>query len=513
MLKNLLRSAFLVSGFTLLSRIMGMVRDMVLAFYMGSGIYADVFFVAFRIPNLFRRIFGEGAFNSAFVPVLNEEIEKDDEEAVHRFIDLTSGLLITGLLITVAVGIIGARWVVYLVAPGFSEDPEKLQLAIEALRWTFPYLFCISLVAMSAGILNSYHRFAVPAFTPVLLNLVLIGAAIGWLPLYDPDSLVMAVGVFIAGFVQLFFQFPFLRQINRLPKPKLKGWRENSGVRKVFRLMAPSLIGASAGQLNLIINTIIASFLITGSVSWLYYSDRLMEFPVGILAIAIGTVILPTLSKSYTNKDDKAFSAVLDWGLRLALLLCLPAAVALGLLALPLLTTLFMYGAFSANDAQMSSLSLTAFSFGVPAVVLIKVLAPAYFSRQDTKSPVRFALIAMACNIIFGLMLSQFYAHVGLAMALTISSNINMLLLLYFALKRNLYRPEQGWLRFFMSVLFAVIIMGAVIYYLKGSDTDWIRWNLSERIVHLAGIIVASVLAYAMVLVLCGIRPRHFYNE
>ncbi|WP_082885780.1 murein biosynthesis integral membrane protein MurJ, partial [Oleiphilus sp. HI0061] len=384
---GLLRSSGIVGVMTMLSRVFGLVRDVVVANLFGASAGADAFFVAFKIPNFFRRLFAEGAFSQAFVPVLSEYRSQRTEREVRQLVNSVAGVLGLVLLLITALAVMGAPWLTALFAPGFLEDTEKYNLASDMLRITFPYLLLISLTAFAGSILNSYGYFAIPAFTPVLLNLVLISAALWLTPLFTEPVMGLAWGVFIAGLIQLFFQFPFLIKMGLMPRPRLDYRHE--GVRRIFILMVPALFGVSVSQINLLLDTVLASFLQTGSVSWLYYSDRLAELPLGIFGIAIATVILPSLSRKHSSQSHKAFSDTLDWAIRIVLLMGVPAAVALIVLAEPLVTSLFYYGALEQRDVYMSAMSLRAYALGLLAFMLIKVLAPGYFSRQDMKTPVK----------------------------------------------------------------------------------------------------------------------------
>ncbi len=418
---GLLASTLVVSSMTLLSRVLGLVRDVVLARLLGASAGTDAFFVAFRIPNFLRRLFAEGAFNQAFVPVLSEYRTKQRDEgsiaATKALIDRVAGTLGGTLALITLIGVLAAPLMIWLFAPGFGDDPQKRALAVEMLRLTFPYLFFISLTAFAGAILNTWNRFAVPAFTPVLLNLSLIGSALYLAPQFAEGRMAVALawGVLIAGIAQLLFQLPFLARLNLMPVPRM-AWRDE-GVRRILRLMAPAMFGVSVSQINLLLDTVLASLLQTGSVTWLYYSDRLVELPLGVFAIAIGTVILPSLSGKHAGDDTQAFSRTLDWALRLVLLIGIPAALALAVIAEPLLATLFNHGEFSANDVLRSGESLRAYSAGLVAFMLIKILAPGYFARQDTRTPVKIGIIAMVANMAFNLALIWPLQHAGLALA------------------------------------------------------------------------------------------------
>ncbi|MDC0947828.1 murein biosynthesis integral membrane protein MurJ [Gammaproteobacteria bacterium] len=496
---------------TLVSRISGLVRDVVTAWYAGSGVFADVFFVAFRIPNLFRRIFAEGAFSIAFVPVMSEHIERGDVRATERFTAQVCGLLALALALFVLLGMAFAPLVLSVVAPGFSGDPQKMALAVESLRLTFPYLFFISLVALSAGLLHTAEKFAIAAVTPVFLNICIVGSVLVFADSDASPSYVLSLGVLIAGAVQLAFQIPFLIREGLLPKPTLPWSGIDDGVRKVLRLMGPSIFGASVAQINMLVNTLIASFLVTGSISWLYYSDRLMEFPIGVIAVALGTVILPALSKRHQQDKPAVFSAIVDWGLRLALVVSLPAAVALGCFAEPLLTVLFQYGELKPSDVEMSAKSLRMFALGLPFIVSIKIFAPAFYARQDTRTPVRIGIAAMICNMLIGATLAPFLGHVGLAIAFCLSSVVNACLLGITLYRRDVYRPERAlWSGFLLKVGLAATLMGAVLLYAAADSSRWFDASLWQRLAMLGGWGGAAAVIYFGVLWSFGFRPSQF---
>ncbi|MGR8950311.1 MAG: murein biosynthesis integral membrane protein MurJ, partial [Gammaproteobacteria bacterium] len=388
---------------TTISRVLGLVRDQVIAYYFGANFKTDAFFVAFKIPNLFRRMFAEGAFNQAFVPVLSEYKEQRDQQEVRQLVGATLGALSVVLLAITAIGVLAAPIVITIFAPGFSESPDKITLASDMLRWTFPYLLFISLTALFGGVLNTYGRFAVPAFTPALLNVAIIAIVLFLAPHLDRPIMSLAIGVFVGGVAQLLLQVLAAGKIGLLG-PVRVGFA-NAGVKKIMRLMAPAMFGASVSQINLLLDTLIASLLTAGSISWLYYSDRLVEFPLGVFGIALATVILPNLSRQFTRGDDQMFSQTLDWALRLVWMIATPAALALAVLATPLIATIFFYGEFGERDLAMASQSLVAYSFGLIAFILIKILAPAYFSRQDTKTPVKVGIVAMIVNLTLNLLL------------------------------------------------------------------------------------------------------------
>ncbi|MBQ0752662.1 MAG: murein biosynthesis integral membrane protein MurJ [Gammaproteobacteria bacterium] len=510
---GLVASTAVVSVMTLLSRVLGLARDVVLARLLGASAGTDAFFVAFRIPNFLRRLFAEGAFNQAFIPVLSEYKNNGVAGAVQALINRVAGTLGVALLLVTMVGVVGAPVLITLFAPGFGDDPAKRALAVEMLRLTFPYLFFIALTAFSGAILNTWNRFAVPAFTPVLLNICLIGAALLLAPMFAEGRMAVALawGVLAAGVVQLTFQLPFLAQLGLLPKPTM-AWQD-PGVRRILALMAPAIFGVSVSQINLLLDTVLASLLETGSVTWLYYSDRLVELPLGIFAIAIGTVILPSLSKKHAAATPEAFSQTLDWALRLVLLVGVPAAVALAVIASPLLSTLFQYGEFSGNDVLRASQSLMAYSVGLVAFMLIKVLAPGYFARQDTRTPVRIGIIAMVANMAFNLMLVWHFYHAGLALATSLSAWLNAVLLYQGLRKAGVYRPAPGWPLLLARLLVSASAMAGLLWWLQrylgsvgiGMDAG----AALERAGWLAVLVASGAGCYFICLLLLGLRPRH----
>jgi putative peptidoglycan lipid II flippase len=497
---------------TLVSRVFGLLRDVTLATIFGASGGTDAFLVAFKIPNFMRRLFGEGAFSQAFVPVFSEYREKRSREELQDLLDHVAGKLGGVLLLITIIGCIAAPGLVYLFAPGFTQDPGRFQLTVELLRVTFPYLFFIALVAFSAGILNSYGQFAVPAFTPVLLNLCLIAAAYWFAPLFQEPLMALAWGVFAAGVLQLLFQFPFLLKLRLLPRPRLA--RHHEGVSKILRLMLPAVIGSSVMQINLLLDTVIATFLKAGSVSWLYYSDRLLEFPLGVLGIAVATVILPALSDQHARESSAEFNITLNWASRLVLVIAMPACVGMIVIAAPVLTSLFGYGKFGADDIHLASLSLMAFMLGLPAFILVKVLAPGYYARQDTKTPVRIAIIAMVSNMalnlafVVPLVMSDYEApHVGLALATTSSAYLNAFLLYRGLRKKGVFIPTHGWGRLFIQIALASTVMALLLWQINPAQSAWSSWHAVERLLHLGLIITLAICSYFAVLWIAGMRP------
>ena len=501
------RSLAKVGSNTLLSRVLGFLRDLVFAHVFGANASTDAFFVAFKIPNFLRRLFAEGAFSVAFVPVLTEYKERRTLDELKGFVDRVAGTLGAVLLGVTLVGVAGAPLLVMLFAPGFIGAAEKLELAGDMLRLTFPYLLFISLTAFAGGILNAHNRFGVPAFTPVLLNLSLIGCALWLAPLMDRPIVALAWGVFVAGVVQFLFQLPFLLRLGLLPRFTFAP--RDEGVRRVGRLMLPALFGVSVTQLNLLLDTLIASFLVSGSISWLYYSDRLMEFPLGVLGVALGTVILPNLSRKHANESVEGFSRTLDWGLRWTLLLGAPAAVGLLVLAGPMIATLFQSEVFTPGDVEMASRSLMAYALGLVPFILIKVLAPGYYARQDTRTPVRIAVIAMTTNMALNIALVFPLAHAGLALATTLSASLNALLLFRGLRREAVYRPPAGWGWLAGRAGLACAVMGALLWWGAGPLSAWTSAAPLDRVGWLAGWVAAGGLAYGATLLLLGVRPRH----
>lgn len=503
MSERLFKSTAVVSAMTFLSRILGFIRDIVIARLFGAGLDTDAFFVAFKIPNFLRRLFAEGAFSQAFIPVLAEYRERGDKD-LKTLIASTSGTLATILFLITAIGVIAAPIIIMIFAPGFIDSPDKLDLAGSLLTITFPYLFFISLTALSGAILNSFGKFAVPAFTPVFLNLALISSAIWLSPHFDQPVTALAWGVFIGGLVQLLFQLPFLMAIKQLPMPV---WRpQNSGVKKIFKLMIPALFGVSVSQINLLLDTLLASFLVTGSISWLYYSDRLVEFPLGVFGIALATVILPSLSKKHATASAEAFSNTLDWALRWVFIIATPAAIGLIYLAEPLLITLFQYGEFTAEHAYQASLSLMAYGLGLLPFIFIKVLAPGYYARQDTKTPVKIGIIAMVSNMVLNVILMLQFAHVGLALATALSAGLNAALLFSGLRKRSVYQPRVGWLGFTVKLILPNVLLIAVLWWLNPDIDHWLSSTAWQRAMTLLTVIGSAAVAYFVGLYLVGIR-------
>jgi len=512
---KLLKSTLTVGIATLVSRLLGFLRDMVFARYFGASAATDAFFLAFKIPNFMRRLFAEGSFSLAFVPVLSEARANGDAAALKDLIDHVTGTLLAILLAVTAIGVLAAPVVLAIFAPGWWLDGRaEFALSAEMLRITFPYLMLISLTALCGGILNTFDKFLVPALTPVLLNVSLILAAVLLSGRMEIPVKALAWGVLVAGIAQLMIQIPALMRLGLLPKPRW-GWK-HSGVRKVLRLMVPTLIGSSVAQINLLIDSVLATFLVSGSVTWLYYSDRLLEFPLGVFGVALSTVILPNLSRKFAQQSSRAFSATLDWALRLALVITIPSAVGLTALATPLLITMFHYQAFQLSDVEMTALSLSAYAMGLPAFIAVKVLAPGYYARQDTRTPVRIAITAMVSNMLMnflfvGVLMAMAFKgpHMGLALASSLAGYINAWLLYRGLRRQGAYIPEPGWRRVILAVFLASSCMLVALLWFSAETGTWAAEPAIERAVRLAFLVVGGCLIYFLTLFAAGMRKHH----
>lgn len=511
---SLLRSLATVSGFTLLSRITGLVRENLTATVFGASAFTDAFFVAFRLPNLLRRLFAEGAFSQAFVPILASAREtRGDDRAMHGLIDRVATALFWALVAVSALGVIGAPLLVWLMASGLRADPQAYDAAVGMTRWMSPYILLISMVALSAGILNTWRRFAVPAFTPVLLNLSFIGAALLLSDHFDPPVYALAAGVMLGGIAQLTIQIPALLRISMLPRLSLN-LREalaDSQVRRVLRLMGPALLSVSVAQISLIINTHVASRLGPGSVSWLSFADRLMEFPTALLGVALGTVLLPSLSRAHAARRSDEYSDLLDWGLRLCALLALPCMAGLALMAQPLTALLFHYGRFDDHDLRMTAQAVAAYSVGLFGLIAIKILAPGFYAREDVRTPLRIALVVLVSTQLLNLLVVPLFGHAGLALSIALGAMLNAGLLLAGLLRRRIYQPRPGWLRFGLQLLVALSTVIALLLWTL-PQVDWVglRAQPMLRISLALGLVGACGLLYLGVLLALGLRPRDF---
>ena len=505
---NLLKAAASVSGMTFLSRLTGFVRDTLLAILFGAGVAMDAFVVAFRIPNLLRRLFAEGAFSQAFVPVLGEYRTRNGDAQTREFAARVLGLLGVALFVATLVGIVAAPAIVYLTAGGFAKDADKFALTVTMTRICFPYIFFISLVSFAAGLLNTYGAFKGPAFTPVLLNVSFIAFALFAAPHFERPIVALAWGVFFGGIAQLLFQIPFLKRIGMLAMPR---WDpRDEAVLRILRLMAPAAFGVSVAQVSLVINTHIASRLGDGPVSWLYFADRLMEFPSALLGVALGTVLLPSLVRHHSADDGPAYSQLLDWGLRMSLLFALPAALALAMLAVPLVATLFWHGAFTQNDVNMTRHALVAYAAGLAGIILVKILAPGFYAKQNIRTPVKVAIATLAVTQLLNVAFVPWLGHAGLAFAISLGACFNAAWLWWLMRRSGVFRAEPGWAAFLFKVAVALYLMGGVLWYGMGSEGSWFAMSASQRAVKLALVIAGATLAYFVALAVMGFRVRHF---
>ncbi len=505
---NLLKALATVSSMTLVSRVLGLVRDVVIARAFGAGVATDAFFVAFRLPNLLRRLFAEGAFSQAFVPVLAEYRNARGDQQTHTLVNHVATLLALALVVVSVIGVIAAPLIIYVSAPGFSADADKFELTVALLRVTFPYILFVSLTSLAAGILNTWSRFSVPAITPSLLNVSFIVFAVWLAPYFDPPVMALAWAVFCGGALQLAFQLPFLLKIRMLPRPR---WApRDSGVVRILKLMGPAVLGVSAGQISLLISTIFASFLVSGSVTWLYYADRLMELPMGLLGVALGTVLLPSLSKRFAGGAGDEYSNLLDWGLRLTVLLAAPCAVALAVLAVPILATLFKHGEFVANDVFMTRDALIAYSVGLVGLVLVKVLAPGFYARQNIKTPVKIAVITLIATQLMNFAFIWSLRHTGLALAIGLAAWLNAGLLYWKLRQHGIFIPRAGWPLFLLKALVALAAMASVLWWSASGVDYWLQSGVWERIERLALVIAAGTASYFGALWLMGFRLKDF---
>jgi len=504
--KRLISSSGIVSAMTLLSRLLGMVRDILVAQTLGASALADAFFVAFKVPNFLRRLFAEGAFSQAFVPVLSE-YKLSGRVEVRALLAPVVGILGGATFVVSILAMIFAPTLVWVVAPGFVQIPDKLAITSEMMRITFPYLFFVSLVACASGVLNTYQIFAPSAFAPVLLNATMIAALVWFAPAMDQPALALAWSVVIAGALQLLLHWLYLAKIGLLVWPRFQ--LGHPGVKKIFRLMGPGIFGVSVSQINLLLDTVLASFLVSGSVAWLYYADRLVELPLGVFGIAIATVILPHLSSHHQSKTGTNFRDTLDWGVRWVVVLGLPAAAAMLVLAQPILMTLFFYGEFELVDVQQSAAALQAYCLALLPFMLIKIFATGYFSRQDTKTPVKIGILAMGVNMLANLALIWHFDHVGLALATGISAWLNAGLLYRGLHRQAVYRLDRTTLAFSFQVLLATGAMVLGLVLLQSVLIEWQSLGILGRVAQLGGLIIAGLACYGAIMWILGVRPGH----
>ncbi|MGB3742248.1 MAG: murein biosynthesis integral membrane protein MurJ [Castellaniella sp.] len=512
---GLLRSAATISGLTLFSRITGMLRDVLIATMFGAGPLTDAFWVAFRIPNLLRRLFAEGAFSQAFVPILGEIRQRGDHDTLSRLLDRVALLLFVTLCGVTIAGILGASWVVTAMASGMRTASRATEFheAIWMTRLMFPYIICMSLVAFASGVLNTFSRFAIPAFTPVLLNLSMIGASVLLSHQMAQPIHALAVGVLVGGFLQLAVQWVALGRLGLLPRygDGIRAAWQDPTVQRIMRQMLPATLGVSVAQLSLLINTNIATWLAPGSVTWLSFADRLMEFPTALLGVALGTVLLPSLSAAHADNNQHAYNALLDWGLRLVLLLGLPAALGMALLSDGLVATLFNYGAFSATDVAQTRLAVTAYAAGLLGLLAIKILAPGFYAKQDIRTPVRIAIAVLVFTQLMNLILVPWLAHAGLALSIGLGASANALTLVVLLRRRGLYTPLPGWTPFTARILPALAVLAGVLVW-ANHQIDWIALGAhpASRVAWLGGVLALAIGTYFSTLFLFGFRPRDF---
>lgn len=505
---NLLKSLAAVSSMTMFSRVLGFARDAIVARVFGAGMATDAFFVAFRLPNLLRRIFAEGAFSQAFVPVLAEYKSQQGDEATRLFVASVCGLLTLALALVTIAGMLIAPWIILATAPGFTDNADKFALTTQLLRITFPYILLISLASLAGAILNTWNRFSVPAFAPALLNISMIGCALFAAPYFTPPVLALAWAVIIGGVLQLVWQLPYLKTTGMMTLPRVNF--RDAGAIRVIRQMAPAILGVSVSQVSLIINTIFASFLVSGSVSWLYYADRLMEFPSGVLGVALGTILLPSLSKSFSSGNHAEYCRLMDWGLRLCFLLALPGAVALGILAKPLTVSLFQYGKFTAFDALMTRQALIAYSVGLTGLIVVKVLAPGFYSRQDIKTPVKIAIVTLIMTQLMNLVFIGPLKHAGLSLSIGLAACLNAGLLYWQLRKQNIFTPQPGWMTFLVRLVIAVLAMSVALLAMLHVMPEWSQGGMSHRLLRLMSVVLVGIGVYFATLWLLGFKVKEF---
>ena len=520
---TLFKAASTVSLLTLASRITGLVRDLLMASMFGANALTDAFNVAFRIPNLFRRLFAEGAFSQAFVPVLAAARQQQGEEATRSLIDAVATVLAWVLVLTCMAGVLGAPLLVWLLASGLRQEPASYDAAVLMTRWMFPYIGFMSMVALASGVLNTWKHFTVPAATPVLLNLCMMAASWWGAPYLGRQGIepiyAMAGGVMLGGLLQLAAQVPVLWRMGLLPRIGLS-WRAvqsayaQDGVRRILRLMAPALLGVGVAQLSLMINTQIASYLAPGSVTWLFYADRLMEFPTALLGVALGVVLTPQLAAAKAAGDAERYSAMLDWGLRIVVLLAVPSAVALLIFAQPLVATLFHYGALKNSDVQQIAAALAGYGVGLLGLVAIKVLAPGYYASQDIRTPVKIAVVVLLFTQALNVLLVPLLQHAGLALSIGLAALVNALWLLVGLLRRGSYRPQPGWARFALQVVAASALL-ALLLLVAAQNLDWLalRAQSMQRIAWLAGVLLGAAVLYFGALWAAGLNLRQLLRR
>lgn len=505
---NLLKSLATMSFITILSRTLGFARDIIIARIFGASVEMDAFCIAFKLSNSLRHIFAEGAFSQAFVPILVEYKNQQNGEAIRNFIAYIAGLLTLMLTFVVIAGVLLAPWLIMIIAPGFSNIQEKFDLTILLFRVTFPYILFISLASMIGAILNTWNCFSVPAFAPIILNIIMIGFTLLATPLFHPSIMTLAWAVLAGGVLQFIYQLPYLKKIGMLVMLSIK--LRDTGIWRVLQLMGPAVLTVSVSQISLIINTIFASFMISGSVSWMYYADRLMEFPSGVLGVSLGTILLPSLSNSFLSGNNYEYSRIMDWGLRICFVLALPSSIALAILAKPLTLSLFQYGKFSAFDALMTQHALVAYSVGLVGLILVKVLVSGFYSRQDIKTPLRIAIITIIITQLMNLIFIGPLKHAGLSLSIGLSACLNASLLYWQLYRKQLFQPQPGWLSFFLRLVLALVAMSIILVGLLIVVPDWTQDSMSWRLLRLMSMVTAGGCVYFTTLWLAGFRLKDF---
>ncbi|UDG80840.1 putative lipid II flippase MurJ [Candidatus Hartigia pinicola] len=505
---NLLKSLAAISFMTIMSRVFGFIRDSIIARIFGSGMATDAFFIAFKLPNLLRRIFAEGAFSQVVVPILAEYKNQKGDEATQTLIAYISGSLTLVLALISVFGVIFAPWVIYVTAPGFTYNSDKFILTTELLRITFPYIFLISLASLAGAILNTWNRFLVPAFIPTLLNISMIIFASFAAPYFDPPVISLAWSVIVGGVLQLAYQLPHLKKIGMLVLPRISF--HDSRVWYIIKMMGPAIIGVSVSQISLIINTIFASFLQTGSVSWMYYADRLMELPAGVLGVALGTILLPSLAQSFIKGNRTEYYHLMDWGLRLCLLFTLPCAIGLAILAEALTVSLFQYNKFTSYDSVMTQYALISYCIGLTGIILVKILATGFYSCQNTRTPVRIAILTLILTQLMNFAFIGPMKHAGLALSISLAAYFNVSVLYWQLRKEEIFQPLPGWPIFVLKLFIALTIMVLVLFSLLYIIPRWDDGNMTTRLLRLMGVVITGAASYFFTLFSLGFRIKDF---
>ncbi|WWP01230.1 MAG: murein biosynthesis integral membrane protein MurJ [Candidatus Dasytiphilus stammeri] len=505
---NLLKSLAVVSSITIVSRMLGFVRDTLIARVFGAGMETDAFIVAFKIPNLLRRLFAEGAFYQVFVPLLSEYKNQKGDQATKLLIARISGILSLVLSLVTLMGILVAPWIILVTAPGFIQSTDKFLLTSSLLKITFPYILLISLTSMAGAILNTWNRFYVPALVPIILNISMIISSLFAAPYFHPPILALAWSVVFGGILQLCYQLPSLKKIGMLVLPRID--LKDTSLYWILKKIAPAIIGVSVNQIAMIINTILASFLVSGSVSWIYYADRMMEFPSGVLGVALGTILLPSLTKKFTSSQPEEYSILMDRGLKICLLMAVPSALALVILAKPLTVVLFQYKNFTSFDVMMTQKILRTYAVGLVGIMVVKVLSTGFYSCKNIKTPVKVAMITLLISQLVNLLCIGILKQIALSLSISISACLNAILLYWQLRKKNIYQPQPGWRNFMLKLTISVIIMAASLVMIMYFMPDWQIWTMSGRLLRMLTVIFIGTSIYCITLLLLGLRLRHF---